>query len=188
MKLKGGIIINLNEKPQTNGKIDIRQPNMQDGKNIWDLVNKTDVLDLNSSYSYIMWCDKFADSSIVAYKNDELVGFIKGFVHESQGKQVLFIWQIAVVESVRGEGLGTKMIQAVLEHTKVEYLEATVTPSNTASNNLFKGIAEKFNATYQLNEYIKSDDFPSVEDEEEEKLYHIGPIKILKKEYITRTH
>src|SRR5690625_7653335 len=82
--------------------ISFRKPNLKDGKDIWSLVKDTGVLDLNSSYSYILWCDKFADSTIVAVKDCEVVGFVQGFVQETP-EPTLFVWQVAVSETVRGE-------------------------------------------------------------------------------------
>src|SRR5690625_7851080 len=77
--------------------ISFRKPNLKDGKDIWSLVKDTGVLDLNSSYSYILWCDKFADSTIVAVKDCEVVGFVQGFVQETP-EPTLFVWQVAVSE------------------------------------------------------------------------------------------
>ncbi len=156
--------------------ISFRKPNLKDGKDIWSLIKETDVLDLNSSYSYILWCDKFSDSSIVAVKDGDVVGYVQGFVHDTP-EPTLFVWQVAVSEKARGEGLATRMIQALLKRTKVAYLEATVTPSNIPSNGLFQSLARKYNSTYEIRRYIEAEDFPSIEDEEEEKLYRIGPIK-----------
>lgn len=156
--------------------ISFRKPNLEDGKDIWSLAKETNELELNSSYSYILWCDKFSDSTIVAVKDCEVVGFVQGFVQETP-EPTLFVWQVAVSEKVRGEGLATRMIEALLKRTEVTYLEATVTPSNLPSNALFQGIAKKHNTTYEIRRYIEAEDFPNTEDEEEEKLYRIGPIK-----------
>lgn len=143
---------------------------------MWLLAKETGNLDLNSSYSYILWCDKFADSSIVAVKDEEVVGFVQGFTSERQ-KSTLFVWQVAVSKEARGEGLATRMIEALLEQTDVNYLEATVTPSNVPSNSLFKSLARSYHSDYEIKDYIDEEDFPSTEDKEEEKLYRIGPIK-----------
>ncbi len=156
--------------------ISFRKPNLKDGKDIWSLVKTTSNLDLNSSYSYILWCDKFADSSIVTVRDGEVIGFVQGFIHDTP-KPTLFVWQVAVSETARGEGLATRMIQTLLKRTDVAYIEATVTPSNLPSNGLFQSLARKYHSTYEIRRYIEAEDFPSLEDEEEEKLYRIGPIK-----------
>lgn len=155
-----------------------RNPNKNDGAAVWELIKHTGVLDLNSSYSYLMWCEIFSETSIVAIKDKETVGFISGFIHPDT-PNTLFIWQVAVNESERGKGLGTKMLFQLLNRTTCEdvsYVEATVSPSNTASKHLFKGLAMKLDTSCLVGDYFSSDDFPR-EGHEDELLFKIGPIK-----------
>jgi len=156
--------------------ISFRKPNLEDGKDIWSLAKETSELELNSSYSYILWCDKFADSTIVAVKDNEVIGFVQGFIQEDP-EPTLFVLQVAVSEEIREQGLATRMIETLMKRTDAKYLEATVTPSNLASNRLFQSLAVKYHSTYEIRRYIEEDYFPSAEDEEEEKLYRIGPVK-----------
>src|SRR5699024_11664859 len=86
-----------------------RQPTLEDGAQVWELVKSTGVLDLNSSYQYLMWCNYFSDTSVVVEQNDKIVGFISGFTNPKQ-TNTLFVWQVAVHESQRGKGLATKML------------------------------------------------------------------------------
>jgi L-2,4-diaminobutyric acid acetyltransferase len=129
-----------------------------------------------------MWCEIFADTSVVAYEEDgkKPVGFISGYIRPD-APDTLFIWQVAVHESQRGQGLATKMLFELLEREgckSVEYLEATVSPSNKPSQNLFLGLAQKMHTNYQISDYFTVEDFPqdeSEEEHEEEWLYKIGP-------------
>lgn len=138
---------------------------------------------MNSSYSYIMWCEIFSETSIVAFEEEghyqKPVAFVSGFIHP-EDPDTLFIWQVAVHESQRGQGLATKMLNQLLERKScedIQYIETTVSPSNTASNNLFLGIARKFQANYRIDKYFEPENFPEAEDEthEAEWLYRIGP-------------
>src|SRR5699024_86488 len=70
------------EMTQTKTKFHFRKPTKEDGAAVWNLINDMGVLDLNSSYSYIMWCEIFAETSIVAERDGETVGFISGFIHQ----------------------------------------------------------------------------------------------------------
>src|SRR5690625_6912899 len=75
-----------------------------------------------------MYCEIFAETSIVAERDGETVGFISGFIHPDT-PNTLFIWQVAVNQSERGQGLGTKMLFQLLNRDyrePVQYLEATV--------------------------------------------------------------
>lgn len=169
-------------KEKTKTKFHFRKPNKKDGAAVWELVKHTGVLDLNSSYSYILWCEVFPDTSIVAEKDGEIVGFISGFIHPNT-LNTLFIWQVAVDESVQGQGLATKMLFQLLKrdfNQKIHYLEATVSPSNTPSNHLFWGLANKLDSNCVISNYISSEDFPR-EGHEDEILFRIGPIKQITK-------
>ncbi|MBY7143180.1 diaminobutyrate acetyltransferase [Virgibacillus sp. NKC19-3] len=155
-----------------------RKPNKDDGAAVWELIKQTGVLDLNSSYSYLMWCEIFSETSIVTEREGETVGFISGFIHPDT-PNTLFIWQVAVNESERGNGLGTKMLFQLLnrEHCgAIEYVEATVSPSNTPSRNLFQGLAQKLKTHCEVDDYFSSNDFPG-EGHEDELLFKIGPIE-----------
>lgn len=131
-----------------------------------------------------MWCEIFSETSIIAIEERgyvrKPVAFVSAFIHPNHD-DTLFIWQVAVYGSQRGQGLATRMLNLLLERKACEgirYIEATVTPSNTASNNLFIGLARKHHANYKISKYFAPEIFPEAEDEthEEEWLYRIGPI------------
>lgn len=133
---------------------------------------------MNSSYSYLMWCEIFSDSSIVVEKDGDIVGFISGFINPKTPDR-LFIWQVAVDELQRGNGLGTRMLYQLLdreEHQDVRYVEATVSPSNIPSQHLFLGLAKKLDTECSISNYFLSIDFPRT-GHENEQLYKIGPVK-----------
>ncbi|RYG71581.1 diaminobutyrate acetyltransferase [Lentibacillus lipolyticus] len=158
--------------------VQFRKPTKDDGAGVWELVRDTGVLDLNSSYSYLMWCEIFSDTSIVVEREEEIVGFISGFIHPDQ-PDTLFIWQVAVDESERGQGLATRMLYHLLKREvceDVHSVEATVSPSNSASQQLFIGLAKKMLTKCVIHDYFTSGDFPG-EGHEDEQLFKIGPIK-----------
>ncbi|OZU87577.1 diaminobutyrate acetyltransferase [Virgibacillus indicus] len=157
-----------------------RKPDKEDGAEVYNLVKQIGNLDLNSSYSYLMWCEFFADTSIVVTSKEthKIVGFISGFIHPEKAN-TLFIWQIAVQESERGNGLAKRMLQQLLERTACEgihYVESTVARSNEASRHLFLGLARKFNTNWKLSHYFLTKDFPE-KGQEDELLFKIGPLQ-----------
>lgn len=144
---------------------------------MFTLVKNTNVLDVNSAYSYLMWGKYFSKTSIIAEVENELVGFISGFIQPS-APDTLFVWQVAVDESQRGKGLATKLLKKLLhqlENDNIRYVEATVTPSNLASANLFKGLANKLNTQCEISTCFSSTQFPD-SSHEDELTYRIGPI------------
>ncbi|GAB4073988.1 diaminobutyrate acetyltransferase [Barrientosiimonas marina] len=155
-----------------------RKPSKEDGASVWELINQTGVLDLNSSYSYLMWCEIFSETSVVVERDEKIVGFISGFIHPDE-PETLFIWQVAVDESERGSGLATRMLYQLLKREgceEVNHVEATVSPSNIASQQLFKGLAKKLRTKCLIHDYFTANDFPR-EGHEDERLFKIGPIQ-----------
>lgn len=142
------------------------------------VVKESKVLDVNSSYSYLMWGKYFNKSSIVAELDGKVIGFITGFV-QPNAPDTLFIWQVAVDYIHRGKGLATKLVEKLLkqmEKSNICYLEATVTPSNIPSSNLFKGIAKKQKTKCEIFECFSKEQFPDP-SHEVEMTYRIGPLK-----------
>ncbi|AMO60240.1 L-2,4-diaminobutyric acid acetyltransferase [Mycolicibacterium phlei] len=108
----------------------------------------TATLDLNSPYAYLLMATDFADTSIVAEADDEVVGFITGY-HPPGRPEVLFVWQVAVAPAAQGRGLGAAMLDELVHRVRSDRfghpvtVEATVAPSNTASRALFGGFARR---------------------------------------------
>src|SRR5690625_4941907 len=156
-----------------------REPTEDDGSEMFRIVKESKVLDVNSSYSYLMWSKYFNKTSIIAESEDnEVIGFVSGFI-QPDSPDTLFVWQVAVAKNHRSKGLATKLIEQLLnqlEKEKVNYLEATVTPSNIPSSNLFKGIAKKNNTNCTIFECFSEDQFPDP-SHEPEMTYRIGPLK-----------
>ncbi|WP_307786874.1 diaminobutyrate acetyltransferase [Pseudogracilibacillus auburnensis] len=156
-----------------------REPTEDDGSEMFRIVKESKVLDVNSSYSYLMWSKYFNKTSIIAQcEKEEVIGFVSGFL-QPESPNTLFIWQVAVDEKHRGKGLATKLIDQLLrqlEEENVRFLEATVTPTNIPSSKLFKGIAKKRETNCAIFECFSEDQFPDP-SHEAELTYRIGPLK-----------
>jgi L-2,4-diaminobutyric acid acetyltransferase len=158
-------------------KTQLRQPREEDGAGIWNLVKDTGVLDVNSPYSYLMLCKYFSDTCVVAEEDDEIVGFVSAYKPPTSDN-VVFVWQVAVAESQRGKGLASSLVQELLERQEceeVQYLEATVSPSNIPSQSLFRGIARKMDTQCEVSECFSEELFPE-EGHEPEMTFRIGPL------------
>lgn len=154
--------------------IDLRSPRLTDGANIWRLTRDTGVLDLNSSYHYLLWCRDFADTSVVATtKDDSLMGFVTGFFRPND-PSTLLIWQVAVDQAARGQGLGSRMLDYLVETTEAKYLETTVTDDNAASKQLFASLAHRHEAPHDIQALFTPEMYPDGHDTE--YLHRIGPL------------
>jgi L-2,4-diaminobutyric acid acetyltransferase len=155
-----------------------RKPSLVDGAEVWNLVKNTGVLDLNSSYSYLMWCTHFSDTSVIVEVNNEVIGFVSGFIKQTSSNQ-LFIWQVAVDESERGKGLASKMLHHLLSRDSckdINYIETTISPTNIPSRKLFHGLARDLGTEINVSTGFTMNDFPE-EGHEDEWLHQIGPFK-----------
>lgn len=168
-------------QPQKRPLIQFRKPRKEDGANIWKLIKDTGNLDLNSAYCYLMLCELFPNTCVVAEQDRKIVGFLSAF-QQPDAMDVIFVWQVAVDQSQRGKGLGTALIKELLQRKAcvgIRYVEATVSPSNGASQSLFKRLARSLETECQVTECFSSVHFP-VTGHEDELTYRIGPFQAQK--------
>jgi L-2,4-diaminobutyric acid acetyltransferase len=148
------------------------QPRLDDGRELWRLARDSRTLDVNSAYTYVLCCRDFAATSVVARSADGVCGFVFGFARPAR-PDTLFVWQVAVDAAQRGRGLAGRMLD-YLADDRYGYVEATVTPDNTASDRLFSSFARARNATLERTPLFGAELFPG--DHEPEVLYRIGPL------------
>ncbi|RCW73121.1 diaminobutyrate acetyltransferase [Saliterribacillus persicus] len=144
---------------------------------MWELVMES-TLDTNSSYKYILMSEYFSETCVVAKQDEKIVGFITAFT-PPKASDTVFIWQVGVDASQRGKGIASRMLHFLLNSKSskaIEYVEATITPTNKASQSLFQKLARDFNTTCESSEFFTEDLFPGDEHEEELK-FRVGPIK-----------
>lgn len=154
-----------------------RAPTLADGTNLWFLARDSGSLELNSSYSYLLLAGHFADTCVIAERDAKPVAFVSAFVSPAASDTV-FVWQIAVAEEDRGRGLARRLLHQLLARPacrSVRALEATVTPSNTASRALFRSLAKKLRVPMSVGPGYAPELFPDGTHEREE-LLHIGPL------------
>lgn len=172
------------QHPTVNQSIRLRAPDKSDASSILELVKESGVLEPNSCYAYLLFCQDFAESCVVAEVDDRVVGFVIGY-HPPQRQEALFVWQIGVSSSMRKQGLGSRMLLDLLQRRppgRLKYLEATVTPSNLPSRKMFESVANRLSAAWEYLDWFAEDDFrlPSAdasEPHESEQLIRIGPLR-----------
>lgn len=160
-------------------EVTIDAPSTSDGSKMWRIACDSRKLDLNSSYTYLLWCRDFAGTSAVARADGDVVGFVTGYVRP-QVPDTLMIWQIAVQTAHRGRGIATALLHDVLRRASeagVTYVETTITSENEASIGLFGALAAHWGATVERLELFHSAQFPDEHDSEE--LFRIGPLSFV---------
>jgi diaminobutyrate acetyltransferase len=158
--------------------VTLRRPTDGDGYPLHELVARCQPLDTNSAYCNLLQCTDFADTAIAAVNADsQLVGFISGYCPPSR-PDTLFVWQVAVDASMRGQGLALRMLMALITRAAreqgVRYLETTISPDNGASQALFKKAFAKLEVDYSTRTlFARAEHFAG--KHEDEVLYRAGP-------------
>lgn len=155
-----------------------RPPDVGDGVRLWEMARDSGVLDVNSSYSYLLWCRDFAATSVVAVdRRDRPVGFVTGYLRPDAPTTV-FVWQVAVDAAYRGRGLAGGMLDALLDRVVrdagVTTLETTVSPDNPASIATFTALARRRGTDIVRSDLFAAGQFPDAH--QPEHLYTVGPV------------
>ncbi|GAA3239351.1 diaminobutyrate acetyltransferase [Streptomyces sp. XM83C] len=157
----------------------IDRPTVADGSALWRLARDSKALDLNSSYSYLLWCRDFAGTSAVVRREDgQPIGFVTGYVRPERPRTLL-VWQVAVDPAYRGRGLAAALLDALTARLVAERgiteVETTVTPGNTASERLFASFAARHGAGLEREVLFDAGLFPDG-PHDPEVLHRIGPL------------
>lgn len=155
----------------------LRVPVKADGHAIHGLVADCPPLDLNSMYTYLLLCEHFTDTCVVAQYDGKPEGFVSAYIPPAK-PDVLFVWQVAVHARNRGRGLGRQMLDSLLNraHLKgIRYIETTVAPDNPASRRMFDGLARSLNTSIQETALFGRDLF-GIQAHQDEPLLRIGPL------------
>lgn len=154
-----------------------RCPTTADGMALHRLIASCPPLDINSAYCNLLQCTHFAATSIVASEGDDLVGAISAYLLPDD-PATLFVWQVAVGDSARGQGLASRMLHELLARpvcSAVRFLQTSITPDNSASRALFERLARELSAP--LDErlwFARERDFGGMHADE--ILLKIGPL------------
>lgn len=129
--------------PMRSDSPSLRKPTAKDGADIWKLVRACRPLDENSMYCNLLQSDHFADTCVLAEMAGEVVGWVSAYVMPNE-PNTLFVWQVAVSEVARGQGLSGLMLQNIVNRPQcrgVTRLQTTITADNDASWALFRKFA-----------------------------------------------
>lgn len=158
----------------------IKKPVITDGLRVNRLIAACKPLDTNSVYCNLLQCTHFADTCAIAEDSgpgSDIVGFVSAYLLPAK-PDTLFIWQIAVSEQARGQGLGKRLVKEILSRPACRgatYLETTITESNQASQALFSSLAKEFGSDLQKQALFDKDKHFSGQHDSE-TLLRIGPI------------
>lgn len=155
---------------------ELRAPAAHEGPAVHALVAECPPLDTNSLYCNLLQCTHFAETSAIALGARGVAGFVSGYRVPAR-PDTLFVWQVAVAEHARGQGLGKRLIRTILARpacADLRFISATVTPDNKPSRGMFRSLARELGAGFEERELFDTDEhFASRHDSEHE--LRIGP-------------
>ena len=158
--------------------IHFRIPTLEDSPSVYELVERCKPLDLNSRYCYMLICTHFRHTSIVAEKDGRIEGMVSGYLDPDR-PEILFVWQVAVDASLRGRGVARSMLRMLLSRKNLQHItmiDTTISPSNRASQNLFKRLASELQCSLEVKPFFRRELFGG-EAHEDEECYRVGPFK-----------
>lgn len=156
--------------------LNFRSARPTDGAALWRLVQASGTLELNSAYFYLLLATDFGNTCLIAEQGDQVVGAVIGY-HPPELPLTSFVWQVALLPTLRGRGLGVQLLQRWLElpaNRQCVWVTATVADDNAASQALFRRLAEQRSTECNVQSHFTADLFPI--DHPPEPLYRIGPI------------
>ncbi len=174
-----GIVTDNTTQDSSHSTIQLTIPSAADGPHLHRLVARCKPLDENSIYCNLLHCSHFAGTSVAAWMDGQMVGFVSGYLIPDQA-DTYFLWQVAVDDAARGRGLAKRMIRHILDRPQtrvVRYLNTTITPDNEASWALFRSLAKDLDADWQSQLHFERDThFGGAHADEQ--LMRIGPFQI----------
>ncbi|MDC8004286.1 diaminobutyrate acetyltransferase [Aureisphaera galaxeae] len=153
-----------------------RPPRPSDAANIHHLVSASGVLDINSTYCYMLMGAHYAQTCTVVEDGEKMIGALCGYIPPEK-EDTLFVWQITTDKQYRRLGVAEAMIESIIARLSptAKFLEATVCPGNQGSLAFFEAFAAKRSTTV-----VKSLLFPASlfreASHEDEYLLRIGPL------------
>lgn len=175
-------------EPALGSLFEFRKPVAKDGIGLHGLVSRSKPLDVNSVYAYLILCEHFSETCVVAQRADAdpqppLSGFASAYCPPGR-EDTLFVWQVAVDASARGQGLALRMLQSLLARPSLQglrWIETTINPSNRASIALFQRLAETLEVPIENQMQYPAAWFTQADPasaHEAEYLYRLGPLSL----------
>lgn len=152
----------------------IRNVTVEDIKQVYKLLSANrPYVGLNSRYTYLLLAKDFSETCMVAEAGEKIIAFSSGYIPPHRGN-TFFNWEIVVDKEYRGRGLQKDLLLKQINHEGIEFLEATVNPSNEASKRNYLEITRLLKTECHKSILFFEEDFEN-DLHEGEVLYKIGP-------------
>ncbi len=159
------------------GPLHLRMASPDDGALLHAIIRDAGGLDVNSPYCYHLLARHTGDTCIIAERAGDALGCVTGY-RLPNNPGTLFVWQVAVLATARGQGIGQTMLVTLAQSLMaagLQAVQATVAPENTASRRMFAALARHLDAAIDYSPWLHPQDFPEPGHAAEE-LLQIGPL------------
>ena len=137
----------------------MRAPTLSDGKAIHDLIAACPPLDRNSLYCNLLQCSHFADTCVLAEVRGKAVGWVSAYVLPAKPDH-LFVWQVAVHPSARGQHLAQTMIAEILRRavcSGITHINTSITEKNVASWRTFSRLSGALRTVLESQPWLREE-------------------------------
>lgn len=150
----------------------LRNVSAADAALLKHLTKKCYPLDVHTPYTYWVVANYHAISSYILQYDKKPIGFITAL----DTPNVVFIWQIGILEEFRRKGLSEMLISAVFDYAKSvsKDLEVTIAADNDASKSAFASVCKKQNVKMVEKGVVELQDIDDDSFNEIEKKYRIS--------------
>ena len=159
---------------QTIHPIKYRRPILEDGLKLHQLIANSPPLDVNSSYLYFLQSSHFSETYVVAEHAGEIIGFVSGYLRPDRPDE-LFVWQLVVAPSGRGHGVAKALVRQLTQQAirlcqqPLRSISCTISPSNHASQGVFKSLAHSFGLQLEVRPFLTQAHFAGQAHEPEDE-------------------
>lgn len=153
--------------------MEIRNATTNDYSVLRTLAKENKPLDLHTPYTYWVCCNYYSQYCFVLERNHRPIGYIMAI----SNKDCVFVWQIAISESFRGQHLSGILIDAVAKKAIADgysELQVTISPKNLASYYSFYNYSKSSNFAFEkIGELTVEDKEENILQTENEIIYRI---------------
>ena len=155
----------------------LREPKLEDGIAMYTLAMNSEKVDPLSQYGYLLFTQHFKETTAVAEKDGQVVGYLFGYIMPKK-QDTLFLWQMEIHQSCQKLGLSLALAREIIERPfcdKIQYICGTVEEGNVPSRAFLKGLGRSYGCELQEKPFFLDEHFAFPHDDE--PMIYMGPIQ-----------
>lgn len=147
---------------------------------MWELARRVRGAECDTAYFYLLWCREFAQTSVVATVDNQVVGFVLGYLRQDV-PGTLVVWQVGSDPSCPVFGVRSRMLNEIIDRQVARgcrFVETTVTAREVETIRGVRRLAGQRAARVAKQVLFEADRFP--DGHAAEMVYIIGPLEAVR--------